>query len=154
MEISKIRYALFDFDDTLCIHKSHYEDEHAQRCWYSNVLKKSEDLYPTCITSPHMKTFMDVLYENSIKLGLISAVSFVATSELKIAWVEKHYGHYLQNHCVGSTDAKVDMLIAIADTYGLQRSEILIVDDHPHVGELAAKAGFVVMTPLQVVDFV
>lgn len=160
MDLSRIKYAMFDFDDTLCIHTNHWSDEDKSRRWHadvllsSDVLPNSDNLYETCSSNRQMKAFMDLLSKEGTILGLVSAVAFVELADLKVDWVVKHYGYKLLNHCVGNIDAKVDMLIALADAFGYERSEILLVDDHPHACELAAKAGFVVMTPMQVVNFV
>lgn len=75
-----------------------------------------------------MKKFMNLCYDKGIKQGLISSTTYKHAVG-KCDWVKDKYGVELENFCVGTFEAKLDMMLAIADAYNYEMDEILIVDD-------------------------
>ena len=152
--LDNIEMVMFDFDDTLCIHQKHAYSEKDNREYQKCVLKKSEHLWSDCDINKQMKVFMQMCADYGMHMGLISAVELCSTGALKAKWVEKKYGFSLEGCCVGRRKDKTDMLIALSDAYSIPRERIMIVDDHPMVIEDVALAGFVAVTPMQVVNYV
>lgn len=149
-----IRYAAFDFDDTLCIHTSH-----GRKTDEENLTQNVECLLGTCkfddgrVSAP-IQQFMLRLKDKGVPMGLISATTFSTRALAKIDWVRENYGVELQHICVAESSDKVEMLKYIAKAYNLQNHQILIVDDFYAVLESAADAGFVAMSPVECVEAV
>lgn len=155
---SNIKYVLFDFDDTLCVHSDHkslsYEAYHAYGVNILNDKCAGEQLYPTSNASIHMHRFIETCQRFNIKIGLISHVGSVPQSIAKIKWAEEWYKTKFENFCVSTREQKVEMLKCISDNTGIERSQILIVDDaFPTLTE-AADAGFMTATPMEIVNFI
>lgn len=73
---------------------------------------------------------------------------------MKVEWVKQAYDYTLQDFSGGSSSDKVLQMCAIADAWDIKRDHILIVDDYRKVLDAAADAGFMTISPMQVVNFV
>lgn len=155
IKLEEVKVALFDFDDTLCIHKNHASSTEKQhRLHHASIVRKELSMYSECTTSKHLKAFMLECKEKGVKLGLISATPSFAFSQVKHDWVLQKYGIDLENYCVGTFEAKLDVMIAISDAYKIPRSSILLVDDYFRNNKMSADAGFMVCTPMEVVNYI
>lgn len=154
INIDEVNVALFDFDDTLCIHKYH-DDAESERKYNAAVMKDCA-WYDNIEAKPniHMKKFMELLKERGAKLGLISSTVSYVHMQRKQEWVLQKYNMELENYCVGSPDNKVDMLIAIADHFNINRGTVLFIDDCWDNVVKAAKAGFQAASPMEVVNLI
>lgn len=151
---NNVKYALFDFDDTLCIHSNHKpwtcDDDHKQEVY----MLRNQYSYPTSHANVHMREFINLCKNNNIKMGLISHVSSVPQSVAKINWCEKQYGVKFENFCVGTREQKVEMLKRISDSTNIDRDKIIIIDDLFLTLTEAEGEGFMTATPMEIVNFI
>lgn len=152
INFEKLEMVLFDFDETLCIHTKHEDQDYVQFC--SNVLLNREKAWSDCSPSTHMKKFMDICQKRYISMGLISAASEYFTMLYKAKYVLENYGIALENFCVGKIELKVPTMKAISEAYNIEPSNMLIVDDNVPTIMSAIDAGFQACSPMEVVNFV
>ena len=69
-------------------------------------------------------------------------------------YINEIYDITLANYCVGERKNKIDMLIAIEETFAYKKAEILIVDDNWETLVEAANYGFQACTPMEIVNYV
>ena len=150
IDFSFIKIVLYDFDDTLCIHEFHREDPN----YNVKVLLKGKDTWNTGKPNKQMKEFMELCFSKGIRQGLISATSSFKHMKGKEDWVKENYDISLENFCVCSADAKVDMMLTISEAYRLDPNQILIVDDFYDILDKASSKGFQACTPMEVVNFI
>lgn len=152
IKLDQLKCVLYDFDDTLCIHKDHREGSDA--AYDRDVLINGAGAWRDCDINPHMKAFMNMCEASGVRQGLISATTSAKHMQGKVAWVKENYGVELENFCVGTPEAKLRIMLALADTSGFHKYEILIVDDYFENTTRAANAGFMACTPMEIVNFV
>lgn len=154
INLDNTELVLFDFDDTLCIHRNHKDTEEGEHKYNVNILRHGEFTWKDCDISIHMKKFMQKCNEKDIRMGLISATMSYLHSQAKHDWVLENYEIDLENYCVGTFEGKLKMMLAISDAYSIQRERILIVDDlYENLGR-AANNGFSACTPMEVVNYI
>lgn len=154
IDLKNLKIVLYDFDDTLCIHKYHEASDDLEHLYNINVLIKGSDTYNDCSISLFMKKFMNICSKMNIRQGLISASLSYKHFEAKNEWVRRNYDTQLENFCVGRVDRKIDMINAIADAYCFDKNEILVVDDFWETLEKVANAGFQACSPMEIVNFI
>lgn len=140
----KYKMVLFDFDDTLCVHLHHVKDHPGLKNFFCD-----ENPYEDCSSNKQLKDFMGIL---DARLGLISKVENGAVEiEAKMKWAADTYGYEFENFCV--TGSKAEMIEAIINHYGYERSDVLLIDDSYNVlRECDEFHGFDCCTPLEVVN--
>lgn len=153
IDIDKMRYALFDFDDTLCIHtRKKLLSCNSSDYTKSLLLDSSWWDKIGCEPNEHMKNFMRELRCRYIELGLISQTNSYINMVRKQEWVKEKYNVDLKNYCVASN--KIDMMFALSRAYHLPNNSILIVDDKEAILENAIGNGFQAASPMEVVNFI
>ena len=154
IDFNNLKFVIYDFDDTLCIHSTHNYSDKDNKVYNEDVIKKGKDTWKDCSINKQMGIFMLLCQEEGLSQGLMSATKSVKHADAKCDWVESNYGIRLENFSVGDASYKIEMLIAIADAYNLCRSSILLVDDCWKNLESASNAGFQACSPMEIVNFV
>ena len=154
IKIGQLKCVLYDFDDTLCIHRDHRESESSKADYDRDVFLNGAGAWRDCATNQHMKEFIDMCEANGVRQGLISATTSAKHMQGKVDWVKENYGIELENFCVSTPEAKLRIMLALADTSGFHKYEILIIDDYFENVTRAANAGFMACTPMEVVNFI
>lgn len=154
IDLKNLKLVLYDFDDTLCIHKCHEDNDDLDHLYNINILVGGLAAFNDGSTSLFMKKFMDVCARMNIRQGLISAALSYKHCEAKNEWVRRNYDINLENFCVGSANGKIDMMTAIADAYCFDKNEILIIDDYWYTLEKASNLGFQACTPMEIVNYI
>ena len=154
INFGRIKIVLFDFDDTLCIHEEHGDSPEEQMKYDKSVLTNGAGAWSHLRPSRHMSQFMKLCADANIRMGLISAAMSFVHMKGKADWVKETYGYELENYCVRNPEAKLDMMLALAEAYRIPRSRILIIDDYWLTLERAANAGFMAASPMEVVNFI
>lgn len=149
-----VKYVLFDFDDTLCIHSNHQAWTNARDHRLDVCILQGGDPYYKSTPNHHMDEFIKRMKKNDVKMGLISHVSSVLQANVKEKWVEEHYNIKLDNFCVSTREQKVEMLKRISDGLHIERSKILIIDDAYLTLTEATDAGFQAATPMEIVNYI
>lgn len=151
VNLDNLQVVVFDFDDTLCIHKRRDNDNERE---YNKDIFAGKDIWKESSISTHIKEFMQECDSKGIKMGLISATTSFQHMLRKHEWVLKSYEYNLENYCVGNADDKLNVLIAISDSMGIDRSSILIVDDRYTTLHQCDMAGFMAASPMEIVNYI
>ena len=154
IDFNKLKMVLWDFDDTLCVHKNHKNLAENDLTYNVNVLLKGKDAWKDCDANYHMRQFAINCKNSGVRQGLLSACNSSKHAQGKVDWVNDRYEIELENFCVGTPEQKLEMLLAIAEAYGFKRNEILLVDDYWRNFEDAANAGFQACTPIEIVNYI
>ena len=154
IDFNLIKFVLFDFDDTLCIHKKHSSNSQDDLEYDKKVLLMGSRAWNNMDKSIHMQKFMNVCKKKNIRMGLISATCSFQHSQGKHDWVFAQYGVDLENFCVGTFEDKLRIMIAISEAYEIPRNQILIVDDLWENLERAANNDFMACSPMEVVNYI
>jgi beta-phosphoglucomutase-like phosphatase (HAD superfamily) len=154
IDLDNVDFVLFDYDDTLCIHSKHEESKEFRRNINARILKEGIKAWDDCKPNNHMRKMMSECKERGIRMGLISTTLSCCHMMGKHDWVLAEYGVDLENYCVGSYEGKVTIMIAISDAFNIPRKRILFVDDSHSNLEAAFEAGFMVCTPMEVVNYI
>lgn len=152
IDLQNVKMILFDFDDTLCIHRDHSSGEDED---YDKTVFNKNNAWSNCEPSIIMKSFLRfIMNEKKYEVGLISATCTYVHSEMKVKWVEKNYGYKIENLCVGSAQYKLREMKAICSSKGYKQSEILLIDDLWDTLEMCNDNGFQAASPMEVANYV
>ena len=151
LDLENIRVALFDFDDTLCIHTKRPYGSVLTPEEYGEAVLSGGDPWPHGVAPLVMQQFVAACHARAIHMGLLSATSTYTRAEAKVAWVTEHYGVVMKNYCVGLGGPKVMVLQEMARHFKLEPSQVLFVDDVFEYLEAASKEGFAACSPMECV---
>lgn len=151
VDLSKIKVAFLDFDDTMCIHLDHSQWHE----WFRDCLTGSGEIYldrSKCAPMPCMDYLInDLKNANILRICLTWAeVDFV--KEPKEGFIRHYYGDDAINqlYCTGTREDKIKFIIQYCKTYGLKHEEVLVVEDNQNTISEVLMAGCVLMTPQEV----
>lgn len=147
-----LKMVLFDFDGTLAVHENHRTEHNLT--YQSRMHQLDRDPWVNSGTNHQLEKFMLLCLHHGVQIGLISATGSSMAAQRRIEWVARNYGVTCKDYCVGHADDKVVELEAIAIANKFSHYQIAIVDDYWKVLTDAADAGFVALSPLQVVNFI
>lgn len=153
-DLSNIQLALFDYDDTLCIHQTHTERFKGSGESASLLTLKGVDEWKNCLVPKFMVKFLNILSNKDIKMGLISCTNTYIMSEAKVDWVYREYGIKMLNYCVGRQDLKIPMAKDLREFYNIEPNQILFVDDMFEHLVNASKEGFVACSPTEIACYI
>lgn len=150
MNLSNIKIAAFDFDDTLAVHKDKDYVVHRKALNEDNYFKTAY-LCPTefyesievCIAPLEMQSFISYLRSlGSIKLYCISGMKHTLHFKAKEAFIHKHYGSDIELVAAGSQERKADVLRILQSAHDCRSDEVLFIDDRQDTINLLCKQGF------------
>lgn len=147
-DFRNIKAAVFDFDDTLCIHMSHVWNEEVAN-QERNTAVEGYTPWPEAKPYPPMVTAVKRLDDMGVKFYLCSHVKYDEVGVAKFIWVSYKYGVYMTPCHVKETSDKLLMFQTIATQLSLRPSQILVVDDLWMTVANAVKEGFVGMSPME-----
>lgn len=150
IDLENIKVVIFDFDDTLAIHKDkdfckhRKESEDKYLGYYLNAYKNSntfyEDIEP-CIKSEALYNFIIELRNRKIKMYCLSGMKFSFHLKAKQAFINNHYGNDIEIISVASQELKVDGVKIIQKFENCKLEEILFIDDRQDVVNFLKKNG-------------
>ena len=138
INLSNIKVAIFDFDDTLAIHKDvdylkhRNESEEKQLNYYLNAYLKPEKFYEMvepCDMSESIFRLINILRKNNVKLYCVSGMKFSFHLKAKEYFVHKYYGNDIEVISTKNQELKIDASKIISKVNGCNLNEILFVDD-------------------------
>lgn len=154
LNLKKVKMILWDFDDTLCFHSDHSSPADEYDTEYNVKVINGEDAYSTCKMNYSIAKLMNWAVNEGKRQGLVSGVTCFVHARNKENWVKDHYGVALENFCVSSQEMKLGIMVAIAEAFGFEHDEILLVDDLWENLERAADNGFQSASPVEVINYV
>lgn len=150
INLDNIKVVIFDFDDTLAIHKDkdfckhRRESEDKYLGYYLNAYKNPntfyEDIEP-CIKSEILYNFINNLRDNNIKMYCLSGMKFSFHLKAKQSFINKYYGSDIEIISCASQELKVDGVKIIQRFNNCNLEEILFIDDRQDVIELLNATG-------------
>ena len=150
ININKIKVAIFDFDDTLAIHKDknylqHRKESEDKRLeYYLNAYKNVDTFYEKiepCAKSEVLYKLINDLRNKDVKLYCLSGMKYSFHLKAKQSFVNKYYGEDIEVISAASQELKLDGVKIIQKINGCNLNEILFVDDRKDVIELLNKNG-------------
>ena len=138
IDINKIKVAIFDFDDTLAVHKDRdflkhrSESEEKRLDYYLNAYKYPDKFYDEiepCLKSESLFKLINILRKNNAKMYCLSGMRFSFHLKAKQTFINKYYGSDIEVISAGSQELKLDGVKIIRKYNNCNLDEILFVDD-------------------------
>ena len=138
ISLSNIKVAIFDFDNTLAIHKDVDYLKHRNKSeekllnYYLNAYLKPEKFYEIvepCDMSEPIFRLINILRKNNVKLYCVSGMKFSFHLKAKEYFVHKYYGNDIEVISTKNQELKIDASKIISKVNGCNLNEILFVDD-------------------------
>lgn len=136
IDLNNIKVAIFDFDETLAIHKSDdylkHENEEKAFNYYVNAYQNPESFYETiepCVISEPLHKLINILKNNNTKMYCVSGMKFSFNLKAKEYFVHKYYGDNIEMISAGTQELKDDAVKVIKRINKCELSEIIFVDD-------------------------
>ena len=138
IDIENIKIALFDFDDTLAIHKDkdfskhRKESEEKRLGYYLNAYKYPDTFYEDiepCIKSDILYNFINELRNRNIKIYCLSGMKNSFHLKAKQNFVSKHYGDDIEVLSTTTQESKIDGVKIIQMLYNCNLDEMIFIDD-------------------------
>ena len=150
INLDNIKVAIFDFDDTLAIHKDkdflihRKESEEKRLGYYLNAYKNPDTFYEyiePCIKSEVLYNFISNLRNKNIKIYCLSGMKFSFHLKAKQNFINKHYGNDIEVISASTQELKLDSVKIIQRLNNCNLKEILFVDDRKDVINLLNSNG-------------
>lgn len=138
INFENIKVVIFDFDDTLAIHKDkdylkhRNESEDRRLSYYLNGYKNPENFYEDmepCVKSESLYNFINQLRSNNIKMYCLSGMKFSFLFKAKKSFINKYYGNDIELVSAGSQQLKLDGIKILAKANNCSLDEILFIED-------------------------
>lgn len=138
INLNNIKVAIFDFDDTLAIHKDkdyirhRNENEENLLNYYLNAYLNPNSFYDSiepCNMSKSIFKLISILRENNVKIYCVSGMKFSFHLKAKEYFVHKYYGNDIEVISTRNQELKVDAVKIISKVNNCNLNEILFVDD-------------------------
>lgn len=145
IDLNNIKVVVFDFDDTLAIHKDkdyvkhRNENEEKRLGYYLNAYENPETFYEEiepCDKSETLCSFINELRNKNIKMCCLSGMNFSFHFKAKQNFINKNYGNDIELFSAGSQQLKLDGIRIIQQICNCSLDEILFIDDRKDVVEL------------------
>ncbi len=138
VNLDNIKVAIFDFDDTLAIHKDRNflkhrsENEDTYLNFYLNAYLNPETFYENievCDKSSSLYKIINILRNNGTKLYCLTGMKFSFHLKAKQNFIRKYYGNDIEVLSCYPQERKVDAVKIIQKVNNCDLSEMLFVDD-------------------------
>ncbi len=138
INLNNIRIAIFDFDDTLAIHKDNDYIKHRNETednllnYYLNAYLNPNIFYDTiepCFISNSLHKFIEICEEKGIKMYCVSGMKFSFHFKAKEYFIHKYYSEKIEVISTRSQELKCDAVKIIQRVNDCKLNEILFVDD-------------------------
>ncbi len=150
INLDNVKVAIFDFDDTLAIHKDkdflihRKESEEKRLGYYLNAYKNPDTFYEyiePCIRSEVLYNFISNLRNKNIKIYCLSGMKFSFHLKAKQNFINKHYGNDIEVISASTQELKLDGVKIIQRLNNCNLEEILFIDDRKDVINLLNSNG-------------
>lgn len=138
INLKDIKIVIFDFDETLAIHKDkdfikhRNESENKRLGYYLNAYKNPETFYENiepCVKSEILYNFINELRNKNIKMYCLSGMKFSFDFKAKQNFINKHYGDNIELISAGSQQLKLDGIKIIQRMNNCNLDEIIFIED-------------------------
>ena len=146
MDLSNIKVAFFDYDDTLCIHRVFESGWRGDDLYIRALVLNDEDWYINCKycrPSSAVDKFAQLLEQNGIVNNVLTWSECNMLEAARRKFLEVNYEAVFNKiYIVGNREDKVKLISDFAVVLGLRREQILLIDDHPTTRGEFREAGF------------
>lgn len=148
--LNNIKLVIFDFDETLAIHKDSDFTKHRSETeenfinWYYNAYTNPERFYDEiepCVKSKVLYNFVNDLRSRDIKMYCLSGMKFSFHLKAKQAFVSKYYGKDIEVISTSLQELKLKGVKILQKINNCNLDEILFIDDKSDVVELLNQNG-------------
>lgn len=138
IDLNNIKVAIFDFDDTLAIHKDRNYIKHRNESeenflnYYLNAYVNPESFYERieiCSISEPILKLINILRKNNVKIYCVTGMRFSFHLKAKEYFVHKYYGNDIDVISTKNQELKIDAAKIISIMNNCNLDEILFVDD-------------------------
>lgn len=138
INLDNIKVAIFDFDDTLAIHKDKNYIEHRNENeenllnYYLSAYLNPNSFYDSiepCDISKSIFKLITILRKNNVKLYCVSGMKFSFHFKAKENFVHKYYGNDIEMISAKNQELKVEAAKIISKINNCNLNEILFIDD-------------------------
>ena len=145
INLDNVKVAIFDFDDTLAIHKDkdflihRGESEEKRLGYYLNAYQNPDTFYEyiePCMRSGVLYNFINDLRNKNIKMYCLSGMKFSFHLKAKQNFINKHYGDDIEVISASTQELKLDGVKIIKRLNNCNLEEILFIDDRSDVIDL------------------
>lgn len=145
-----IKVAIFDFDQTLALHKDKEYSKHRDESdesfanFFIRAYREPKGFYDTvepCEKSDVLDALICKLRAKGVKLYCLSGMKYSFHFEAKKAFVEEHYGKDIEMLFAASQERKLKCAKVLAKMNGCTLENVLFVDDRSDVIELMKENG-------------
>lgn len=139
VDLNNIKVSIFDFDETLAIHKDknftkhRSESEESFTNWYYNAYKNPNKFYDEiepCTKSEILYNIINNLRNKKIKMYCLSGMKFSFHLKAKENFVHKYYSNDIEVISARSQELKCDAVKIIKRINNCDLNEILFIDDN------------------------
>lgn len=133
--LANIKVAVFDFDDTLAIHKdsNYVENRKADEDGYFlKAYENPQDFYETiepCTVNDDMKNLVGYCRNERIPMFCVTGMRFSLHLSAKEAFIRKHYGNDIELIAAAGQERKIDVVRILIRHFGIQPEQLMFVDD-------------------------
>ena len=130
--LTRAKLAVFDFDDTLAIHKNKDWTEDRGNDYYIQAHLNPDGFYETiepCAPCKNLQRIVQFCRANDIPTYCLSGMRFSLHFKAKEAFINNHYGSDVKLLSCGTQALKADMLQMLEKIHNCNAGEILFVDD-------------------------
>lgn len=136
--LANIKVAIFDFDNTLAIHKDvdylkhRNESEEKLLNYYLNAYLNPNSFYELiepCDMSESIFKLINILRKNNVKLYCVSGMKFSFHLKAKEYFIHKYYGNDIEVISARNQELKIDAAKIISKINNCNLNEILFVDE-------------------------
>lgn len=139
INLDNIKIVIFDFDDTLAIHKDkdylkhRNESEEKRLDYYLNAYQNPEIFYEKiepCVKSKILSNLINELRSKNIKMYCLSGMKFSFHFKAKQNFIKKHYGDDIELVSAGTQQLKLDGIKIIQRMNNCSLDETIFIDDY------------------------
>ena len=150
INLDSIKVAVFDFDETLALHKDKEYTKHRDESdesfanFFIRAYTRPEGFYDTvepCEKSEELDSLICKLRAKGAKLYCLSGMKYSFHFEAKKAFVWEHYGKDIEMLFASSQDRKLRCVKVLAKMNNCDLCNVLFVDDRRDVIDLLQENG-------------
>lgn len=133
--LKNIKLAVFDFDDTLAIHKDPNYVEHRKTNednYFIQAYQNPNEFYTTiepCDPSEDMRNLVLYCRFREVPMLVLSGMRFSLHANAKQSFINRYYGEDIQLLTAASQERKEDVVRLLMKAHKLKPEEIPFVDD-------------------------
>lgn len=150
IDLSNIKLAIFDFDDTLAIHKDKEFSKHRSESeenfinFYFNAYTDPYSFYDVvepCTKSEVLYNLIGILRSKNIKMYCLSGMKFTFHLKAKQSFINKYYGEGIEVISTSSRELKLKGLKVLQRINNCNLDEVLLIDNRQDVIDLLTNNG-------------